>query len=194
MQFIVEHVAEKGYPPSVREIGEEVGLSSPSSVHAHLAALVREGYIRRDPTRPRALEVRSLPGLAAAREEARAVPLVGRVAAGTPSYAMEEVEDVFLLPRSLVGEGRLFALRVRGDSMVGAGIFEGDLVVVREQPGADPGSIVAALMGEEATVKRLVRRGGRWLLVAENPNYEPLPAEGARILGKVVAVLRSLEG
>ncbi len=151
---------ERGYPPSVREIGEAVGLNSPSTVHSHLSALVKGGYLRRDPSKPRAIEV-TAPGRAQPdlrRAPVRDVPLLGRIAAGSPILAEEDIEDILPLPTQIVGNDPVFMLRVRGDSMIGAGIFDGDLVVVRRQADADDGDIVAALIdGEEATVKRLRR-------------------------------------
>lgn len=199
LDFIRETVAGRGYPPSVREIGEAVGLSSPSTVHSHLSSLARAGLIRRDPTKPRAIEVlaakpaeRGLP--AAEQSNVRAVPLVGRIAAGRPILAEEEVEDIMALPTDLVGSGPVFMLTVHGDSMIDAGILDGDYVVVRSQPDANDGDIVAALVNEEeATVKRLHRRNGKVILEAENPAYEPMEFDqGVRVLGKVVSVLRKL--
>lgn len=195
LDFVRAKVAERGYPPSVREIGEALGLSSPSTVHSHLSALVRAGMIRKDPSKPRALEVL---GNEAARHlpedegQVRRVPLVGRIAAGRPVLASEEVEAVYPLPTDLVGAGPVFMLKVSGDSMVDAGILDGDLVVVRSQPDADDGEIVAALVdGEEATVKRLRRRNGKVQLISENPAYAPMEFEGGvSVLGKVVSVLR----
>ncbi|MFO7548366.1 MAG: transcriptional repressor LexA [Acidimicrobiia bacterium] len=196
--FIRDTVADRGYPPSVREIGEAVGLSSPSTVHAHLSALVRGGYLRRDPSKPRAIEVLD-PGSAPLRDstgrpDLREVPLVGRIAAGSPILAEEDIEDVVPLPVDLVGTGPVFMLRVRGDSMTGAGILDGDLVVVRRQPDAVDGEIVAALVnGEEATVKRLHRRDGRVVLRSENPAYPDMTFEdGVEVLGKIVSVLRRI--
>ena len=196
LDFIRRTVAGRGYPPSVREIGEAVGLSSPSTVHSHLSALVSAGYLRRDPTKPRAIEVmepdRTEPSLH--RAPTRDVPLVGHIAAGSPILAEEDIEDVYPLPTELVGNGPLFMLRVRGDSMVGAGILDGDLVVIRRQPEAEDGQLVAALIdGGEATVKRLRRRPGKVILEAENPAYAPMEFEsGVDILGKVVTVMRGI--
>jgi repressor LexA len=197
LEFIRETVAERHYPPSVREIGEALGLSSPSTVHAHLSALVKYGYLRRDPTKPRAIEVvDETPSITALpeRDHVRDVPLVGRIAAGSPILAEEQVEEVFPLPEALVGSGPVFMLRVKGDSMVDAGILDGDLVVVRSQPDARDGQLVAALVGdEEATVKRLERRDGSVVLHAANPAYEPMVfTEGVAVLGVVVSVLRSV--
>lgn len=188
-------VASRGYPPSVREIGEVVGLTSPSSVNYQLKALERKGYIRRDPHRPRALEV-LLPadldetGSGDDRPTPKYVPLVGRIAAGGPILAEEAVESVFPLPAELVGDGDLFLLNVVGESMIEAAICDGDWVVVRRQPDADNGEIVAALLDEEATVKTLKRRDGHVWLLPQNPAFEPIDGDHAQILGKVVAVLR----
>lgn len=194
LDYILDTVNDRGYPPAVREIGEAVGLSSPSTVHSHLSALVRAGYIRRDPSKPRALEVID-PGTSEgslARAPVRDVPLVGRIAAGSPILAEEDIEEIYPLPTELVGNDPVFMLRVRGDSMIEAGIFEDDYVVVRRQPDAPDGRIIAALIeGEEATVKRLQRMDGRVVLKSENPHYPPMVfSEGVDILGVVVAVLR----
>ena len=197
LDFIRATVADRGYPPSVREIGEAVGLSSPSTVHSHLSALVEAGAIRRDPTKPRAIEVLGADAsepAARRRDDLREVPLVGRIAAGRPVLATEDVEDVFPLPESLVGSGPVFMLRVRGDSMMDAGILDDDLVVVRRQPDAADGDIVAAMVeGEEATVKRLFRRDGKVVLHAENPAYPDMVFDdGVEVIGRVVSVLRRL--
>lgn len=197
LDFIRATVADRGYPPSVREIGEAVGLSSPSTVHSHLSALVEAGAIRRDPTKPRAIEVLGADASEPAtrrRDDLREVPLVGRIAAGRPVLATEDVEDVFPLPESLVGSGPVFMLRVRGDSMMDAGILDDDLVVVRRQPDAADGDIVAAMVeGEEATVKRLFRRDGKVVLHAENPAYPDMVFDdGVEVIGRVVSVLRRL--
>jgi len=223
LEVIRNSVDRRGYPPSLREIGEAVGLTSPSSVAHQLAALERKGYLRKDPNRPRALEVVSpdaassdrgyrsgdshFPvgsgetgsgpgrhdtetGSGDARPEATYVPVVGRIAAGGPILAEQVVEDVFPLPRQLVGEGQLFLLKVVGDSMVDAAICDGDWVVVRQQPTADTGDIVAALLDGEATVKTLKRRNGAVWLMPHNPDYSPIDGTDATILGKVTAVLR----
>ena len=196
LDLILRTVRERGYPPSVREIGEAVGLNSPSTVHSHLSALVKAGYLRRDPSKPRAIEV-TAPGRAQPdlrRAPVRDVPLLGRIAAGSPILAEEDIEDILPLPTQIVGNDPVFMLRVRGDSMVEAGIFDGDLVVVRRQADADDGDIVAALIdGEEATVKRLRRDPGSVTLLPENPAYEPMVfTQGVQLLGRVVAVLRRL--
>ncbi|GAA1462808.1 transcriptional repressor LexA [Nocardiopsis exhalans] len=201
LNCIQRYVRERGYPPSIREIGESVGLSSPSSVAHQLKVLQRKGYLYRDQNRPRAVELRT-PGKEGAqaitREElsadstrAASVPLVGRIAAGGPILAEEAVEDVLALPRQLVGEGRLFMLTVVGDSMVDAAITDGDLVVIRQQQDAENGDIVAAMLDDEATVKVLRREedGHVWLM-PRNDAYEPINGDQATILGKVVTVMR----
>jgi repressor LexA len=196
LELIHETVQRRGYPPSVREIGEAVGLSSPSTVHSHLSALVEGGYLRRDATKPRAIEVIDSGGDGELRRApVRDVPLVGRIAAGSPMLAEEDIEEIFPLPTELVGNDPVIMLRVQGDSMINAGIFDGDLVVVRRQPEARNGELVAALInGEEATVKRFRREGDRVLLIAENPAYEPIVlTAGVEIVGKVVAVLRTVK-
>lgn len=189
-------VADRGYPPTVREIGEAVGLSSPSTIHSHLNTLVKAGYIRRDPTKPRAIEVLESDRAAIAHTDRRIreVPLLGRIAAGTPILATEDIEDVLPLPIALVGDGPVFMLTVKGDSMIEAGILAGDHVVIRSQPDAANGEIVAALIGdEEATVKRLEKKGDKVILHSENPAYEPMVfTEGVQILGKVVSVFRRI--
>jgi len=204
LEVIRDSIERRGYPPSVREIGEAVGLSSASSVAHQLSVLQKKGWLRRDPNRPRALDVR-LPGDATRSASAPAeftatdemplpapsyVPLVGRIAAGGPVLAEQAVEDVFPLPRELVGEGTLFMLKVAGDSMVEAAICDGDWVVVRQQPTAENGEIVAAMIDGEATVKTYKRRDGHVWLLPHNPAYEPIPGDDATILGRVVTVLR----
>jgi repressor LexA len=195
LDLIFDTVADRGYPPSVREIGDAVGLSSPSTVHSHLSALVKAGYLRRDPTKPRAIEVID-PGehVDLRRAPVRDVPLVGRIAAGSPILAEEDIEEILPLPTGLVGNDPVFMLRVHGDSMIDAGIFDADLVVIRRQADASNGDIVAALIdGDEATVKRFRREGNRVTLIAENRDYEPMVfTEGVEILGRVVAVLRAI--
>lgn len=216
LETIRDAVNRRGYPPSMREIGEAVGLTSPSSVAHQLSTLERKGYLRRDPNRPRAIEVtvpgetrgtslaRSLPSSGVmvggvdepdagdARPEPSFVPVVGRIAAGGPILAEQAVEDVFPLPRQLVGDGTLFLLKVAGDSMVDAAICDGDWVVVRQQPVADNGEIVAAMIDGEATVKTFKRREGHVWLLPQNPAYEPIPGDQATVLGRVVAVLRRI--
>jgi repressor LexA len=204
LEVIRDSVDRRGYPPSMREIGEAVGLTSPSSVAHQLATLERKGFLRRDPNRPRAIEV-IIPGeprreassvtvdetdSGAQRPTPSYVPVVGRIAAGGPILAEQVVEDVFPLPRQLVGEGQLFLLKVAGDSMVDAAICDGDWVVVRQQPVADNGDIVAAMIDGEATVKTFKRRDGHVWLLPHNPAYEPIDGDQATVLGRVVAVLR----
>ena len=197
LDFIAKQMRERGYPPSVREIGKAVGLTSPSTVHSHLASLQRMGYLKRDPTKPRAIEVRYDPnsGAAIERRPANYVPLVGDVAAGTDVLAQENVEEVFPLPADFTGEGELFMLRVRGDSMIQAGILDGDFLVARSQSTAEDGDIVVAgIPGDEATVKTFNRSGDKIILVPSNPDYEPiqLPPDEVSVFGKVVTVLRRL--
>ena len=196
LELIKVTVANRGYPPSVREIGERLGLRSPSTVHSHISALVREGFIKRDPSKPRALEVVGMfrDTETAPSRPTRDVPLVGRIAAGSPILAEESIEDVMPLPESLIGTGPVFMLEVKGDSMIDAGIFDGDFVVVASQKDAQDGEIVAFLVdGDEATVKRLERKDGAVILHSENPSYEPMVfTSGVEILGKVITVLRSL--
>jgi repressor LexA len=197
LEVIRASVEGRGYPPSVREIGEAVGLNSPSSVAHQLKALEAKGFLRRDPNRPRAMEVLDPDGvhldptdLGDHLPRAVHVPLVGRIAAGGPILAEQAVEAVFPLPRELVGDGDLFLLRVSGDSMVDAAICDGDYVVVRAGRAADNGAIVAALLEDEATVKTLRRKDGHTWLMPHNPAYEPIDGDNAVIMGVVVAVLR----
>jgi repressor LexA len=197
LEIIDQSMRERGYPPSVREIGESVGLTSPSTVHSHLNTLQRLGFLRRDPTKPRAIEVRWDPnsGAVLERRPARYIPLVGDVAAGTDVLAQENVEEILPLPSDFTGEGDLFMLHVRGDSMIDAGILDGDYVVARVQPTADKGDIVVAgLPGEEATVKTYSRKGQKVILTPSNPRLEPIELDAAdvTIYGKVVTVLRRL--
>jgi repressor LexA len=197
LEVIREAVNDRGYPPSIREICEKVGLTSTSSVHSQLLALEKKGYIRRDPTKPRAIEVYlEDPVASAPRPLPTYAPLLsGPIAAGTGVLPDERVEGMLPLPRELVGQGELFVLRVRGESMTEAGIFDDDYVVVRRQPNADNGDIVAAMLPnleEEATVKRLSRTDGHVRLLPANPAFQPLDGDQASILGRVVAVLRRL--
>jgi len=197
LDFIAEHQREKGYPPSVREIGEAVGLTSSSTVHTHLTTLQRQGYLRRDPTKPRAIEVRydARSGSPIERRPVRHVPLLGDVAAGTNVLAQESVEELLPLPEDFTGDGQLFMLRVRGDSMIEAGILDGDYVVVRQQEDADKGDVVvAAIPGDEATVKTFGRKGSKVVLRPANATMEPMVFDPSdvRIYGKVVTVLRRL--
>ena len=200
-KFLTDYVDGHGYPPTVREIGEAVGLASPSTVHAHLANLERAGLIKRDPTKPRALELRRDPRPEHARTAAADVhrlPLVGAIAAGGPPLAEQNIEDYFAVPEPLARGGEEVLLRVKGDSMVNAGILDGDLVVVRREQTAQNGEIVVALAGDdeaadEETVKRFFREDGRIRLQPENDELEPIYARYVTILGKVVGVFRSLQ-
>ncbi len=197
LETIDAHLRERGYPPSVREIGEAVGLASPSTVHSHLRTLQRLGYLRRDPTKPRAIEVRWDPasGPNVERRPVRHVPLVGDVAAGTDVLAQENIEETIPVPSDLTGDGDLFMLRVRGDSMVDAGILDGDYVVARVQPTASDGDIVVAgIPGDEATVKTWTRRGDQIVLVPANPRLEPMvfAPDEVSLYGRVVTVMRKL--
>src|SRR5215472_10800585 len=204
LQVIRDSVQKRGYPPSMREIGEAVGLTSTSSVSYQLSTLQSKGYLRRDAGRPRTVEVR-LPGHPAVRPEAEGseeyaldipsqepalVPLIGRIAAGMPLLAEQAIDDVFPLPKQIVGDGTLFLLKVVGDSMINAAIADGDWVVVRQQEDAENGEIVAAMVENEATVKTLKRSDGHAWLMPHNPAYTPILGDDAAILGKVVAVLR----
>lgn len=197
LDFIAAHQRERGYPPSVREIGEAVGLTSSSTVHTHLTTLQRQGYLRRDPTKPRAIEVRydALSGAPIERRPTRHVPLLGDVAAGTDVLAQENVEELLPLPEDFTGDGQLFMLRVRGESMIDAGILDGDYVVVRQQAEAEKGDVVVAgIPGDEATVKTYSRKGSKVVLNPANPNMGPMVFDPSdvRIYGKVVTVLRRL--
>ena len=198
LDFIEAETTERGYPPSVREIGQAVGLTSPSTVHSHLATLQRRGYLHRDPTKPRAIEVRYDPNSGAGgheRRPVRHVPLVGDVAAGTDVLAQENVEEVLPLPADFTGDGDLFMLRVRGDSMIEAGILDGDFVVCRSQSTADEGDIVVAgIPGDEATVKTFTTDGGQVVLQPANARLRPMVFEPAdvQVFGRVVTVMRRL--
>ncbi len=197
LTFIDQRQRERGYPPSVREIGEAVGLTSPSTVHTHLRSLQRLGFLRRDPARPRALEVHydRMSGAAIERRPVVHIPLVGDVAAGTDVLAHENVEELLPLPADFTGDGELFMLRVRGDSMIEAGILDGDFVVVRSQPTADPGDIVVAgIPGEEATVKTYQPEGDEVVLLPANSSLSPMrfAADDVTVFGRVVTVMRRL--
>ncbi|WP_069160212.1 transcriptional repressor LexA [Nocardia altamirensis] len=212
LEVIRSSVSERGYPPSIREIGDAVGLTSTSSVAHQLRALERKGFLRRDPNRPRAVDVRGLDEVGRAvtslhvaavddtesgvgdssRPTPTFVPVLGRIAAGGPILAEQAVEDVFPLPRELVGEGSLFLLKVVGQSMIDAAICDGDWVVVRQQNVADNGDIVAAMIDGEATVKTFKRTGKDVWLMPHNPVFEPIPGNDAQILGKVVTVIRKI--
>jgi len=193
LEFVRAEVNQRGFPPSVREIGQAVGLSSSSTVHSHLAALEEKGFLRRDPSKPRALEVLDYRDTERGvdMDEVRAVPLVGTVAAGAPILAAENIEETIPLPAEIVGNAT-FVLRVKGDSMVDAGILDGDHVVVRQQETAQNGDIVVALLGDEATVKRFFREPDRIRLQPENAALEPIYSDEVTILGKVTAVFRRL--
>ena len=214
LAHIKDSIEKRGYPPSMREIGQAVGLTSTSSVAHQLRTLEEKGYLKRDPNRPRALEV-FLPEVMAARRAMSSVedpdnqgydetgvgdaapiptnvPVVGRIAAGGPILAEERIEDVFPLPRQLVGDGQLFLLEVTGDSMIDAAICDGDYVVIRQQPTAENGEVVAAMIEGEATVKTFQRKDGKVWLLPHNPAFEPIDGDHATVLGKVTAVLRSL--
>ena len=213
LQVIRESVQQRGYPPSMREIGEAVGLISTSAVSYQLSTLQKKGYLHRDVGRPRTVEVRlpghpavrpetthepsrdeeeadEIPGIDIPSQEAAYVPLVGRIAAGGPILAEQAIEDVFPLPKQVVGEGTLFLLKVAGDSMIGAAIADGDWVVVREQPVADSGDIVAAMLNGEVTVKTLKRSGDQVWLMPHNAAHTPIPGDEAVILGRVIALIR----
>ncbi|WP_385901506.1 transcriptional repressor LexA [Tessaracoccus sp. O5.2] len=199
LRVVKQSIDEVGYPPSIREVATRAGLASTSSVTYQLKVLEEKGFIRRDPNRPRAVVV-TLPGDEGmdsaqtfdAAPTSVAAPLIGRIAAGGPILAQEQVEDVFALPRQLVGDGQVFLLEVRGDSMIDAAICNGDWVVVRQQSDAHNGDIVAALLDDEATVKTFKRQDGKVWLMPHNPDYSPIDGTHATIMGKVVAVLRKL--
>ena len=208
LEFLRDEIEKRGYPPSMREIGAAVGLTSTSSVAHQLRALEALGYVKRDPNRPRALEI-FLPDVMAARRSmsdshvdetgigdamptAVNIPMVGRIAAGGPILAEERVEEIFPMPKSLVGDGTLFMLEVSGDSMIDAAICSGDYVVIRQQPDAENGEIVAAMLDGEATVKTFQRKDGHVWLLPHNDAYEPIDGTHATILGKVTAVLRRM--
>jgi len=194
LQVIKTAVEDQGYPPTMREIGEKAGLSSTASVTYQLQILEEKGWIRRDASRGRAIEI-TLPGQdgeAAPQDKTRLIPLVGRIAAGNPILAEQEVEEVLPLPESIVGKGDLFLLQVKGDSMIDAAICDGDYVVIRSQKDCEKGEIVAAMIDGEATVKTWSKKDGHFWLLPANDDYAPIPADNAEILGKVTAVLRSL--
>ena len=204
LNVIQDAVKDRGFPPTVREIADLVGLASPASVAHQLSALERKGFIKRDPNSPRAIDLTlpnksgvAIDGLVGGLEgeqtpEAAFVPLVGRIAAGGPILAEESIEAIYPLPKVLVGNGELFMLEVVGDSMIDAAICHGDKVVVRKQDDAQNGEIVAALLGDEATVKTLKRKDGHVWLMPANPNYEPINGDHAKILGRVVTVMRKI--
>ena len=196
LEVIQSALDSQGYPPSMREIGVAVGLSSPASVKYQLEVLEEKGWIRRDPTRGRALEILLPEGSSESEQiemdQMRPVPLVGRIAAGGPILAEQSIEETFPLPASLVGQGELFMLKVVGESMIDAAICDGDYVVIRAQKTCEKGEIVAAMIDGEATVKTFSRRDGKIWLLPANPNFSPIPGDNAEILGKVTAVLRSV--
>ncbi len=205
LEFIKESVEQRGFPPTIREIGDAVGLASTSSVSYQLIALQKKGFLRRDATKPRAVDVRlpsEIPAAGghgledgqqhSAQPKPAYVPVLGRIAAGGPILAEQAVEDVFPLPRELVGEGTLFLLKVVGESMIDAAIADGDWVVVRQQPTANNGDIVAAMIDGEATVKTYKRKDGHVWLMPHNEAFSPIPGDNATVLGRVVTVLRKL--
>ena len=196
LECIEQAMRDRGYPPSVREIGESVGLSSSSTVHAHLATLQRLGFLRRDPTKPRAIEVRYDPstGSQAERRPVRHVPLIGDVAAGTGVLSEERVEEVFPLPEDFTGDGNLFMLKVRGDSMIEVGILDGDFVVVRQQEVRNGDIVVAGIPGEEATVKEYKRQGAKIILIPHNARLSEMTFDASEVTlyGRVVTVMRRL--
>jgi len=191
LTYVMSNMQQRGYPPSVREIGTALGLTSSSTVHSHLTALEKKGFIHRDPSKPRAIEILK-DGASQPPKRVVNVPVLGRIAAGQPLLAEENVEDVFPLPRDLIREDAAFILRVRGDSMIEAGILDGDYLVIRQQATANNGEIVAALMGEEATVKRFYRERDHIRLQPENRTMQPILTRDATILGRVVALIRRL--
>jgi repressor LexA len=191
LSYVMENLQERGYPPSVREIGSALGLTSSSTVHSHLAALEKKGFIHRDPSKPRAIEILK-DGASQPPKRVVNVPVLGRIAAGQPIFAEENVEDVFPLPRDFVREDASFILRVRGDSMIEAGIHDGDYLVIRQQATANNGEIVAAMIGDEATVKRFYRERDHIRLQPENSSMSPIIARDVTVLGKAIALFRRL--
>lgn len=195
LNVIKSNIRQKGYPPSVREIGQQVGLSSSSTVHTYLKRLEEKGIIRRDPTKPRAIEIlqnQDKEIILVENEQMLEVPLVGQVAAGSPLLAVENIEEVLTLPRSFAGFGELFMLKVRGESMIEAGILEGDLILVRQQPNAVDGEIVVAMLDGEATVKRFFKERDCIRLQPENKHLAPIIVQDVQILGKVVGLMRKI--
>jgi len=192
LDFIVEQISQKNYPPSVREIGQALGLRSSSTVHAHLKALERKGYIYRDPAKPRAIEILDPASNLKIRQRKniRLVPLLGQVTAGIPVLAEENIENYMALPEEIVKGETVFLLKVKGPSMKDAGIFDGDLAVVRKQPVAENGEIVVALLGDEATIKRFYREQGYVRLQPENADFAPILSKDVRLLGKVIGLIR----
>ena len=193
LEFIKQEIRKKGYPPAVREIGEAVGLLSSSTVHGHLQTLEDKGYIRRDPTKPRAIEILDSSSDLLDAKKVVHIPVVGRVTAGQPILAVENIEGTFPLPADLVRQDNVFMLKVQGESMIGAGILDGDFIIVRQQNEARNGEIVVALIGDEATVKRFFKERTLIQLQPENPSMEPIYSQDVSILGKVVGVFRTLQ-
>ncbi len=191
LTYLMDSIQKRGYPPSVREIGAALGLTSSSTVHSHLAALEKKGFIHRDPSKPRAIEILK-DGASQPPKRTVNVPVLGRIAAGQPLLAEENIEDVFPLPRDFVREDEAFILRVRGDSMIEAGIYDGDYLVIRQQSTANNGEIVAALLGDEATVKRFYRERDHVRLQPENRTMTPILTRDVNVLGKAVALIRRL--
>lgn len=190
LEIIKKNISQKGYPPSVREIGQAIGFSSSSTVHSYLKKLEEKGYLRRDPTKPRAIEV--IDHQPTVKSEIINIPILGKVSAGSPLLAVENWDDCFPLPIHFTGAGEFFMLTVKGDSMIEAGILEGDLVIVRRQEDANNGDIIVALLGEEATVKRLFKENGYIRLQPENSKLEPIITRNVKILGKVIGLLRKI--
>ena len=193
LEFIKQEIRKKGYPPSVREIGEAVGLLSSSTVHGHLQTIEDKGYIRRDPTKPRAIEILDSSSDILEAKKVVHIPVVGRVTAGQPILAVENIEGTFPLPADLVRQDNLFMLKVQGESMIDAGILDGDFIIVRQQNEARNGEIVVALIGDEATVKRFFKERTLIRLQPENASMEPIYSQDVSILGKVIGVFRSLQ-
>lgn len=189
LNFIKSEILKKGYPPAVREICEAVHLKSTSSVHAHLESLEKNGYIRRDPTKPRAIEIID-DEFGLARREMVQIPIVGQVAAGEPIFAEQNIQDYFAMPADMVPDGDLFMLNVKGESMVNMGILDGDSVICRQQETAHNGEVVAALVGDSATIKRFYKESGHFRLQPENDHMDPIIVDDCRILGKVVSLVR----
>lgn len=192
MSYILQEVEKKGYPPSVREIGEAVGLSSSSTVHAHLEKLEKLGYIRRDPTKPRAIEVISDNGDFAHKKRVYHIPILGKIAAGEPIFAEQNIEDYFPIPADMVPHEDVFVLKVKGESMIDAGILPDDFLIVAKQANADNGEIVVALINDEATVKRFYKENNRFKLQPENQNMNPIYTDKLDVLGKVVGLYRKI--
>lgn len=190
LAYIEQEIRTRGYAPSVREIGEAVGLKSTSTVHGHLMRLEKKGLLHRDAMKPRAIGLSSPPSPLAETSSFREIPVLGRVAAGTPILAEENVEEILVLPEEMVGSGNLFILRVRGDSMIQAGIMNDDYIVVHKQPDANNGEIVVAMIDDEATVKRFYKENGHIRLQPENDAMPPIIVPNATILGKVVSLFR----